>query len=757
MRKFDFKQYLKVTPQQILAAHYNFGDMNGFYRNRRCLFINEATERQMGYPPKEFIGELFEKFIHPKDVERAVKVYKECETVAFSDHSEPVIFRFLAKSGKIILFQLKIVSLKDVEGMDDSADPNPLLKISFQDITHLQNYVRTMGHELKNQLVPVKQIQAINADTISQFRQCIAIAGLTDEIREEFIGYLNTLETWAKFSHAKVTAGLKRCNREMTQLLNAGPKYTPIKLFNELEELIEHRKSEAQILDIAFHSSELPQIEGLYLLTDIQLLYSVLDNLLGNATRAAASIDNPAKKHFYFDVRQEDDRPGKILLHFTVADEGRGFCNREGEPLKLTRAPYERVAPDVKTIQNGIGLIYSAKIVRQMGGELLVTNGFRESDKGNLRTVVEFSLWFDVFTLPRSPNRQIAASSLTLNPNSQIAESPLEILLVEDQAINAKMFVQSLRDYQCNFTLVPNGERAVKLCEERNFDLILMDFTLGGITGPAAAEMILKTNPASINRKTLILGMTATLDDQMQEGIDAGMREVLKKGESNKTIVDTINRLLETRQLVEKPDHLMNSQSHSKRKTSAELRINVQGNNPNQIPGAVNFETTPSSSDSSCISPAANQNPLSNKGAVASILSLLALPRTPAKAKEGVDFIAIPPRPPTLLIPVRKEAKFTQTEGNGVNQLGPAAIVPALIETSSESNWTTDQNPSSATPRPSLKQEKPVSLTPQDANGGAKTKELSSGVSQAKGKKDQSDQVKEESGGISTCSGCIIS
>ena len=83
------------------------------------------------------------------------------------------------------------------------------------------------------------------------------------------------------------------------------------------------------------------------------------------------------------------------------------------------------------------------------------------------------------------------------------------ILMVEDDPISAALATHLLSELEADVTIVGKGEEAVALFEaETEFDLVLMDLYLPGISGFATTEQIRATDHYC-NRRIPIIALTS--------------------------------------------------------------------------------------------------------------------------------------------------------------------------------------------------------------------------------------------------------
>lgn len=107
-------------------------------------------------------------------------------------------------------------------------------------------------------------------------------------------------------------------------------------------------------------------------------------------------------------------------------------------------------------------------------------------------------------------------------------ESGLDVLLVDDDAINRLASSSLLKQRQYRVTEACNGEEALALLENKKFDLVLMDIHMPIMDGIVATKNI--RSGKTINQSIPIIGLTASvMTDEKIRYFQAGMNEVVEK------------------------------------------------------------------------------------------------------------------------------------------------------------------------------------------------------------------------------------
>jgi signal transduction histidine kinase/CheY-like chemotaxis protein len=251
-----------------------------------------------------------------------------------------------------------------------------------------------------------------------------------------------------------------------------------------------------------------------HLFADPSRVRQILLNLLGNALKYtdAGSVELRVK-------------PGAVRggLRLEVADTGRGIDPQSRERLFQS---FERL-DDTSSIEGtGLGLSIAARIAELMNGSI----GHDANPGGG-----------SIFWLELPPGARPEAA----HPSAAAAPAPAargqRILVVDDIAMNREVIGAFLRAAGHEALFAECGVPAVRLANEQQFDLILMDVRMPVMDGLEATRRI-RALGAPWNQVP-ILGVTANaFAEQVTECMQAGMDGHLPKPVSYANLVDAITR-----------------------------------------------------------------------------------------------------------------------------------------------------------------------------------------------------------------------
>lgn len=115
-------------------------------------------------------------------------------------------------------------------------------------------------------------------------------------------------------------------------------------------------------------------------------------------------------------------------------------------------------------------------------------------------------------------NKRIDYSSIKKFTDSFVM-SDTRILIVDNNEINNYVVEQMLKRFKVEVDIALSGEEAIELFEQKDYDLILMDYLLPpGINGVETVKRIRESGKKGENQ--LIIGLTSNTIDEFKEGLN---------------------------------------------------------------------------------------------------------------------------------------------------------------------------------------------------------------------------------------------
>ncbi|MCR5176397.1 MAG: response regulator [Anaerovibrio sp.] len=217
----------------------------------------------------------------------------------------------------------------------------------------------------------------------------------------------------------------------------------------------------------------------------------------------------------------------KVIYNFRVSDTGMGMSYEFQEKLF---EPFTQEHTDARTTYKGTGLgLYIVKrLVEKMNGSINVTS------KQGAGTTFEISIPFDIAVAEDMP-KEINIDNIDV--------SGMNVLIVEDNEINAEILKKILEDFNVTNDIACNGQEAVQkiiASAPGTYDLIFMDLMMPVMDGYAATKVIRAFKRE--DTKTLpIVALTANaFSDDVQKCFAAGMNGHLAKPVDIKQLKKTL-------------------------------------------------------------------------------------------------------------------------------------------------------------------------------------------------------------------------
>jgi DNA-binding response OmpR family regulator len=117
------------------------------------------------------------------------------------------------------------------------------------------------------------------------------------------------------------------------------------------------------------------------------------------------------------------------------------------------------------------------------------------------------------------------------------------ILLAEDEEIIRMLIVDTLEDEDYHVDEAADGEEALKLFEQNEYDLLILDYMMPGYSG---MEVIKKVRAGLVNSEVKILMLSAKSQKNEQEMIlSVGANEFMPKPFSPLQLIEKVKAILD--------------------------------------------------------------------------------------------------------------------------------------------------------------------------------------------------------------------
>ena len=267
-------------------------------------------------------------------------------------------------------------------------------------------------------------------------------------------------------------------------------------------------------------TQEVPEDVPDYLTGDPGRLRQIVLNLVGNAIKFTEHGEVAMQ------VRVEHRSEDAAGLHVSVRDTGIGIA-----PEKHALIFESFSQADGSTTRRyggtGLGLSISKRLIHMMKGRVWIES---ELGKG---TTVHFTAKFG---LPEPPAELLEARPVDL--------ANLQVLVVDDNDTSRRILVETTRNWRMVPTAAESGGAALRLLEERSFDLVLLDLQMPGMDGFEVADRIQQRWPRlGVNIVVLSsLGQRGDADRCRALNVGAYLRKPVKCSDLLESIEGVLRR-----------------------------------------------------------------------------------------------------------------------------------------------------------------------------------------------------------------------
>ena len=370
---------------------------------------------------------------------------------------------------------------------------------------------------LEEELAKARQIAEEARHTEKQF-----LANMSHEIRtplNAILGFSSLLETTTLNTEQKeFTTFIRTAGKNLLNIVNDILDISKIEAGMLPLELIPFSiQSLADSIRTMLHAAAAEKNLWLIIETDPGLppvvlgdptrLTQILVNLLNNA------IKFTQKGGVRVRIEKRIETPDSVQVRFSIQDTGIGMA-ADILPLIFERF---RQASDFTTRYyggTGLGLNIVRSLAEMQGGWVSVSSTLGEGSC--------FTLEIPYKVASTSVELLVEGTTLALNPDA----ANLRILIAEDNLMNQKLALQVLKRLGYSAQLAENGQQALDLLQEEEFDLVLMDIQMPVMDGYTTTRHIRNT----LKKNVPIIAMTAhALASEREQCLQAGMNDFMPK------------------------------------------------------------------------------------------------------------------------------------------------------------------------------------------------------------------------------------
>ncbi|MBD2175638.1 PAS domain S-box protein [Pseudanabaena sp. FACHB-1998] len=306
-------------------------------------------------------------------------------------------------------------------------------------------------------------------------------------------------------------------------------------------------KQQAVDKNIQIHMQISPQIPH-FVIGDKSRLRQILINLLGNAIK----FTNQGTVILKVDGQFISDTIYKFK--FAIADTGIGI--EKNHITKLFR-PFTQADASISRQfgGTGLGLAICKRLIELMNGTIWAESsgnigGIPDTKWIPQNTTQDGTTFYFNIILPITIHQPTSQNSLNITVSNSILnpeESPVKILVVEDNTLNQKLAILMLQKLGYKADLVGDGSECVNLILNQDsglaYEFIFMDLQMPIMDGISATRLI-RSRLGSPDKPWIVALTADVLMEERQACIDVGMNDYISKPFSAKDLVRAISEYL---------------------------------------------------------------------------------------------------------------------------------------------------------------------------------------------------------------------
>lgn len=487
--KTNFESVFNASNTKIIIA-----DMQG-----KIVNVNPKAAQGYGYSKEELLTMSVQQLIHPDNSyifdAFTNQIHSKGSAIVNSIDVRKDGSTFFAEvQGSIVEYNGKphflgiIKDISDQKQMEQSLIEAKNAAVSANKAK--SNFLAVMSHEIRtpmNSIIGMTELtlqSAINEEQAHNLK-------IIKESAHLLLDIINDILDFSKIEAGKLT--LEQIDFDLHHLLD-----NIIHIFTVPAE----RKG-------LFIRMEKTDLLPRYMKGDPVRIKQILANLINNAIKFTDSGEITLR------ARQNN----ASHLFFSVTDTGIGVPEDKYESIfnSFTQA-------DLSTTRShggsGLGLTICKKLSELMGGQI------------NLTSKPGFGSTFS-FTISFTPGDKSKVKERAQKDNWDQLKTDtkaLNILLVEDNLVNAKIAEQFLKKMGHNASIANNGKEALDYLSLEYFDLVLMDVEMPQMNGIEATQRIRNGEAGETNINIPIIAMTAhALNEFKLECESSGMNDFVSK------------------------------------------------------------------------------------------------------------------------------------------------------------------------------------------------------------------------------------
>ncbi len=394
-----------------------------------------------------------------------------------------------------------------------------LLTLSLYKNNNIRLKTNNMLHKKNGELIIAKEKAELASKTKANFLSTVthelrtplyAVTGLSNMLldenpKPEQIQHLKSLKFSGDYLLTFIN-DILQINKIEANKVDIEPESFNLK--KKINNIILALNNSAQDNNVKIHFEYDKDLPENYIADQLKIS-QILINLIGNSIKFTKDGD------IWIRVYKIEEKGKLYTLRFEVEDNGIGI-SQEKQDHMFESFSQGSIQINRKYGGTGLGLSIVKGLIDILKGKIYV--------KSELEVGTTF--YFEI-PLEHTNIKEAEENKVTYfdGNKSNIDLSKVKILVVEDNKINQMITKKILTKMDLKCDIVDNGEDAVDRIKNNDYNIILMDIHMPGISGIEATKIV-----RSFDKELTIFALTAvTIEDKMHEFEEAGFTDIIPK------------------------------------------------------------------------------------------------------------------------------------------------------------------------------------------------------------------------------------
>lgn len=471
---FDTDNVLRLTNREA----DEFFDLGSDEVSRDCFWNDIFGIEAPKLPTDKGLTAIFDEVYKKKDITCRLSVNSICD-----EYGDGIGY---------------IVVVTDMTGQINNMKVIEQAKVEAENANKAKSmFLANMSHELRTPM-----------NSIIGFAE-LGIRNKKDETDAEY--FINIRDS-AEAMLAIINGILDISKIESGKMELVNDTYYPARMFKDVSLII---NMQAIKKNLEFEINVAPDFPN-KMFGDKIRIREILINLLNNAVK----YTKEGKVTLDVEMLSKNDNTARV--RFRITDTGIGI--KEDDLTNIFES-FKRVDLNLNrmTEGTGLGLSITKGFVDMMGGELKVESVYGEGSV--------FTVEIDQKVLDYSPIESDITHQEEAAPKKQIKFKDIKVLAVDDNKINLKVISNIMKMYGIDNDTADSGKKAVELCRNNYYDIVLMDQMMPVMDGVTAMKEIRALGRGYEKGGTgkIIILTANTLNGAREEMLKRGFDEFLGK------------------------------------------------------------------------------------------------------------------------------------------------------------------------------------------------------------------------------------